>query len=67
MARGKSHYLTAVYVTSVLAGVLLALLLVPRWGLSGAVWAMYGSEVAALVIQMILSKRNPEKKDERSE
>jgi O-antigen/teichoic acid export membrane protein len=67
IARGKSHYLTAVYVTSALAGVLLALLLVPRWGLSGAVWAMYGSEVAALVIQMILSKRNPEKKDERSE
>jgi O-antigen/teichoic acid export membrane protein len=56
-----------VYVASALAGVLLALMLVPRWGLSGAVWAMYGSEVAALVIQMIMSKRNPEKKDERSE
>jgi O-antigen/teichoic acid export membrane protein len=67
IARGKSHYLTAVYVTSALAGVLLALILVPRWGLSGAVWGMYGSEVAALVIQMILSKRNQEKKDERSE
>jgi O-antigen/teichoic acid export membrane protein len=54
MARGKSHYLTAVYVTSALAGVLLALLLVPRWGLSGAVWAMYGSEAVAIVAQLTL-------------
>jgi O-antigen/teichoic acid export membrane protein len=62
IARGKSHYLTEVYVASALAGVLLALMLVPRWGLSGAVWGMYGSEVAALVMQMIMSKRNQEKK-----
>ena len=66
IARGNSRCLTVVYLAAAAAGVFFALLLVPRWGLSGAVWAMYGSEVAALVMQMILSAQNQGKKDERS-
>lgn len=52
IAQGKSQRLTGVYVAGAASGVLLALALVPSFGLSGAVWAAYGSEGVAIVIQL---------------
>jgi O-antigen/teichoic acid export membrane protein len=54
IANGNSRSLTVVYLAAAAAGVLLALILVPRWGLSGAVWGMYGSEAVAIVVQLTL-------------
>ncbi|CAI8832379.1 lipopolysaccharide biosynthesis protein [Methylocaldum szegediense] len=51
IASGNSQHLNGVYLVAAAAGVLLALWLVPTQGLPGAVWAIYGSEGAALMIQ----------------
>lgn len=48
IANVSNTALYAVYAASAFAGVVLALLLVPRFGVSGAVWALYGSEAAAV-------------------
>lgn len=56
MASGHSQRLLFVYAAAAATGVLLALLLVPAFGMVGAVWGLYGSELAALVAQMLLSR-----------
>jgi O-antigen/teichoic acid export membrane protein len=52
IANVSNAALYGVYAASAAAGVLLALLLVPRWGLDGAVGAMYGSEGVAILAQL---------------
>lgn len=52
IANVSNAALYLVYAASAAAGVLLALLLVPRWGLDGAVGAMYGSEGVAILAQL---------------
>lgn len=52
IANVSNAALYGVYAASAAAGVLLALLLVPRWGLNGAVGAMYGSEGVAILAQL---------------
>lgn len=48
---GRTHTLTRVYVAATLASVALTLLLVPRYGLLGAVLASYLGEAAAISTQ----------------
>lgn len=55
IANVSNAALYVVYAASAAAGVLLALLLVPRWGLNGAVGAMYGSEGVAILAQLGMS------------
>ncbi len=52
MSHGKSHALLAVYLVVAAVGVLLTLLWVPRYGLIGAVWAVYASEAAGVLSQV---------------
>lgn len=54
MSHGKSHALLAVYLVVAAVGVLLTLLWVPRYGLIGAVWAVYASEAAGVLSQASL-------------
>lgn len=54
-AMGYSRALFWSYATLAVAGILLAMLLIPRLGLIGAVWGMYGSEAAALIVGSILA------------
>ena len=55
IANVSNAALYVVYAASAAAGVLLALLLVPRWGLDGAVGAMYGSEGMAIAVAGIVA------------
>lgn len=55
IANVSSTALYAVYAASALAGVVLALLLVPQFEVSGAVWALYGSEGAAVAVAWIVA------------
>lgn len=54
VARRLSHTLLAVYAASASVAVLLTILLVPRYGLAGAVWATYCSEAVALGVQFAI-------------
>ncbi|TSE29698.1 Polysaccharide biosynthesis protein [Tepidimonas thermarum] len=55
IANVSNAALYVVYTASAAAGVLLALLLVPRWGLDGAVWTMYGSEGSSIAVAGIVA------------
>jgi O-antigen/teichoic acid export membrane protein len=53
VARGKSRILTVVYVAAAAAGVFFALLLVPRWGVDGAIACLYATEIIAITAQTV--------------
>ena len=57
IANGASQSLYLVYAAAAATGALLALLLVPRFSLTGAVWALYGSEAVAIGVQLVTSLR----------
>lgn len=57
IAHGASQSLYLVYAAAAATGALLALLLVPRLSLTGAVWALYGSEAVAIGVQLVTSLR----------
>jgi len=61
IANVSNTVLYVVYAASAAAGVLLALLLVPRWGLDGAVGAMYGSEGVGMGVIGLLALRRSAK------
>lgn len=61
IANVSNAALYGVYAASAAAGVLLALLLVPRWGLDGAVGAMYGSEGVGMGVIGLLALRRAAK------
>ena len=68
MGKGRSGMLYLVHVTAAITGILLVITLVPRHGLLGAVWSLYGTEVLAMLIIFIgcrLRRSSPsEKRDE---
>jgi O-antigen/teichoic acid export membrane protein len=53
IARGKSRSLTVVCVAGAAAGVFFALLLVPRWGVGGAIACLYAAEIIAITTQTV--------------
>lgn len=55
IAQKFSQSLLVVHGVAVVAGVSLTLWLIPRFGLAGAAWAMYGSEMSALFVQWALA------------
>lgn len=54
---GQSHRLTRVYAAGAVVAPVLSLLLIPRWGLSGAAAAAYGSEIVLIVSQQLFGER----------
>ncbi len=50
IARGMQANLTWVYLAGGISGIILNTLLVPRFGLTGAIWSLYCSDIIALLI-----------------
>jgi O-antigen/teichoic acid export membrane protein len=55
---GQSYRLTRVYAAGAAVGPVLSVLLIPRWGLSGAVAAAYGTETILIGLQWYFFRGN---------
>lgn len=54
---GQSHRLSRVYIVGALAGAALSLMLIPRFGLFGAVLVAYGTEFVLIAVQRLGHKK----------
>jgi len=61
MACGRASILNSVYITASATGVLLTVVLVPRFGLEGAAVAAYAAEATALLAQWLLPRWKQER------
>lgn len=66
ISRGRTSALNGIYIAAALASIVLALILVPRYELAGAVVAAYGGEAVALLVQGLSIKSKQVKVSIRS-